>query len=95
LETVRAQIYEDQLSELEGITEIARILQRKLIGRYVPAFAAISGNQPTAKKEGISPFILKNIFLSISILVNNKLKEKKEQAFRTLLKQFGGVVSNS
>jgi len=50
LETLRAQIYEDQLAELEGATEIARILQRKLIGKYIPGFNAIIGTQPAQRK---------------------------------------------
>jgi hypothetical protein len=40
---VRAQIQEDQIAELSGATEIARILQRKLVGKYIPGFFGIVG----------------------------------------------------
>jgi hypothetical protein len=73
LETVRAQIYEDQLKEIEGATEIARILQRKLVGKYIPGFNAIIGNKENSKPR-LNALLMKNLFLGISILVNSKLK---------------------
>lgn len=92
METVRAQIYEDQLKEIEGATEIARILQRKLVGKYIPGFNAIIGNKETSKPR-LNSLLMKNLFLGISILVNSKLKEKKESAFRTLVTNYAGPNS--
>jgi len=37
---------------------------------------------------------MKNIFLGLSILINNKIKEKKENVFRTLLVSYAGGSSS-
>lgn len=37
---------------------------------------------------------MKNIFLGLSILINNKIKEKKENVFRTLLLSYAGGSSS-
>lgn len=36
---------------------------------------------------------MKNLFLGLSILVNAKIKERKEAAFRTLVTNFSGANS--
>ena len=73
---MRAQIYEDHVAEVEGVTEIARILQRKLVGKYIPAFNAITG-LTAPKKEQLNPYVMKNFLLGISIMLNSKIKEQK------------------
>lgn len=85
---MRAQIYEDHVAEIEGATEIARILQRKLVGKYIPAFNAIAKSAPSNKPE-INPYILKNFLLGISIMLNSKIREKKEFAFKNLIIHHG------
>ena len=69
------------------MNEIARILQRKLVGKYIPVMNALNSCKP-AKKE-INPYILKNFFLGMSVMLTNKIREKKEQAFKNILLQFG------
>lgn len=88
---MRAQIYEDQLNELEGATEIARILQRKLVGKYNPGFAAIADCRP--KKEKVNPFIMKNVFLGMSNLLNGLLRERKECAFKNMIIHYGASAT--
>jgi hypothetical protein len=36
-----------------------------------------------------SPFIMKNILLGISLLINFKVTDQKEWAFRSIMKRFG------
>lgn len=80
------------MAELEGATEIARILQRKLVGKYIPGFNAIIGAKESSKPK-VNGLVMKNLFLGLSILVNAKLKERKEAAFRTLVTNFSGANS--
>jgi hypothetical protein len=80
------------MAELEGATEIARILQRKLVGKYIPGFNAIIGAKESSKPK-VNALVMKNLFLGLSILVNAKLKERKEHAFRTLVTNFSGANS--
>ena len=65
-------MYEDQIAEVEGVTEIARILQRKLVGKYNAGFNAITDSKP--KKEKVNPYITKNVFLGMSVMLNGLIR---------------------
>ena len=80
-------MYEDQIAEIEGATEIARILQRKLVGKYNAGFNAIMASKP--KKEKVNPYIMKNVFLGMSVMLNSLLRERKEMAFKNLIIHHG------
>lgn len=87
---MRAQIQEDQIAELSGATEIARILQRKLVGKYIPGFFGIVGPKETSP---ISPAMAKTFLLGLSNLLTNKIKEKKAYVLRNLILQYGTGTS--
>lgn len=74
---------------MQGATEIARILQRKVVGKYIPGFNAITGARQSDKPK-LNPVVLKNVFLGLSILINAKIKEKKESAFRIIVNNYAG-----
>jgi len=58
------------------------------VGKYFPVFNAIVGTNST-KKEPITPFVLKNVMLGISVLINSQIKERKEIAFNHLVYHLG------
>lgn len=90
METVRAQIQEDQIAELSGASEIARILQRKLVGKYIPGFFGIVGPKETSP---VSPAVAKVFLLGFNNLLTNKIKEVKAFALRNLILQYGTGTS--
>ena len=89
---MRNQIFEDQVTELESVSELTRLLQQKVNGRYALGFKALiepDREQEATKKALKNPFIVKNILLGTFALLGNKIRERKEFTFRNILKQFG------
>lgn len=41
MELIKNQIFEDQVTELESVSELARLLQQKVNGRYALGFKAM------------------------------------------------------
>jgi hypothetical protein len=41
LELIKNQIFEDQVTELESVSELTRLLQQKVNGRYALGFKAM------------------------------------------------------
>lgn len=80
LELMRNQIFEDQVTELESVSELTRLLQQKVNGKYALAFSALF--EPDREKEATkkalkNPFIVKNILLGTFALLGNKIRERK------------------
>lgn len=77
LELMRNQIFEDQVAELESVSELTRLLQQKINGRYALGFRALlepNREQEATKKALKNPFIVKNILLGTFALLGNKLR---------------------
>lgn len=63
-----------------------RIISRKFIKPYILGFQAIVTDDKIPQKKGTSKYLTKNVVTNFFHLLNYKLKEEKEYAFRSMLK---------
>lgn len=75
----------DEESVKSGLELLERIVNRKLIKPYYYGFRSITQEEANERKK----YEQKNKITSFVHLLLLKLKENKESAFRTLLKDFG------
>lgn len=91
---MKEQFYDDQLSELQSVGELTRVINGKVFPLYSEGMQAIkaegSSSTNNVKSEIASnPRIVKGVLLSMVLLVNNLTLEKKEWGFSSLKEHFG------
>jgi hypothetical protein len=80
-------MYEEQLEELKGITELTKILSYKINEKYNQGFTAISKHDDKIAMG--NPTVIRNFLMSSMMMLNFKIRERKEYAFRSILKEVG------
>jgi hypothetical protein len=74
---MRLNIIEDQVVEIEGCNELARLLQQKINGKCALAFQALMGpdrDEQATKRALKNPFVVKNILLGTFAMLGNKFR---------------------
>lgn len=92
IENIREQYYDDHIAELTSVNEITRIIKDKVHPVYADGFKSIKEEHPKYQggvKVSENPRLVKSVLLSTTILLNYKINEETEWAFRNLLRSFG------
>ena len=76
IENIKEQFYDEQLSELQGISKISSFIKEQVHPVYANGFKAIKEKHPKFSSISVikeNPFVMKNIVLSTALMLNYKV----------------------
>ena len=74
IDQLKTHMYEEQIAELEGITELSRVLTHKVNQKFNEGFTAISKHDNKFAME--NPHLMKNFLKSSMMMVGFKIRER-------------------
>jgi hypothetical protein len=83
---LRDEYEKDERDEERGIFALERVISRKLVKPYILGFKAIIHDDKDQKTISSSKYLIKNVATNMFHLLNYKMKENKDFAFRNLMK---------